>query len=288
MRRYAVISTTAAPPRESPFGEGLRVGVIVDRSRGSVHMQVAECVLEAGGSIGGHFHAYEESFFILAGEVLLRLSGQSHRLQAGDFGVAPVGVPHAWRNASVERAFWLRMRAPQPRQLGGSPDGTFTAPDIVPPDGADVLDPANPRTRHLGHFDDDQLPAPGPIAVRGVNAYHVRNVSVRLMVDDTVGARHHVMFAGQMVPGITDTPPPHYHPFEEVYYFRDGRARALLDGDEHEVAVGDVVFAGVNASHAFVPLGDAPLRWIETQAPRPPEQDSMFLEGRWSGLEPVR
>ena len=49
----------------------------------------------------------------------------------------------------------------------------------------------------------------------------------------------------------------HYHPFEEIYYFLSGGLRGMLDGDEVEVAAGDLLWAGVDATHGFVNERDA-------------------------------
>ena len=38
-------------------------------------------------------------------------------LGGGDYGLVPVGVPHAWRNDGGVTARWADMLAPQPRRL---------------------------------------------------------------------------------------------------------------------------------------------------------------------------
>lgn len=285
MTRYALVrkDDITYDDVDLDHAKGLRLAPIVGPSQGSVHMQVVRSELAGQGQISPHYHAYEESFFVQSGNPVVHVFGGSWALEEGHFGVIPVGVVHSWSNPTDQPAEWLRIRAPQPRAIGKATEGTFAASSAMPQGTPRAPIPGEPTMRHMGQFLEDQIPPPGPVALRGINAYQVRNVSIRLMVDDTIGARHHIVFFGQMMtgPGTGPVPPAHWHPFEETYCFVQGRATAVLDGDEHDIGAGDVVFAGVNASHTFRPYGDEHLRWIETQVPRPPDQDSMFLEGQW-------
>ena len=266
---------------------GLEFASLIGPAEGSVHMQVGHSVLQPGGYINGHLHPYEESFYITSGQVWLRMQGASLSLKPGDFGVVPIGVPHAWRNVSDEPVRWIRIRAPQPRDVSDEASSSYLCAGFELPENATPPPIGLPTVRHFGHFSEEQMPPAGPVAIRGTNNYNVRNISVRLMVDDVLGAHHHIMFMGQMAsdPGqAADVPPPHYHAFEEMYYFVSGTARGLLEGQEFPVSAGDVAFAGVNATHGFIPTSDEPLRWIEVMAPRPPEQDSMMFVNQWNGV----
>lgn len=284
-----VADRSARPVSDDEFCRGLAVAEIVGPGEGSVHMQISQCVLDPGGHIAGHLHPFEESFILLSGEVCLRMNGCDTAFRPGDFGVVPLGVAHAWRNLSDAPAKWLRVRAPQPRDVGVVRDSTFLVVSLGLPALSSSAPPFGlPTVRHFGHFDEAQMPPPGPVAIRGANNYAVSNISIRLMVDDTVGARHHIMFVGQMASApdqAHNAPPPHYHAFEEMYYFVSGAARGLLEGVEHPIRAGDVAFAGVNATHGFIPIGDEPLRWIEVMAPRPPEQDSMLFVNQWHAVQ---
>lgn len=266
---------------------GLAFASLIGPAEGSVHMEVGHSELAGGGYISGHLHPFEETFYILDGEVLLRSQGRDYALGVGDFGVIPLGVPHSWRNPGDAPVRWLRVRAPQPRDLTDRarisiPCEGFELPQqgAAPPVGL-------PHVANLGHFESSQMPPPGPVAIRGANNYSVRNISVRLMVDDVAGAHHHIMFTGQMESDpstIADVPPPHYHAFEEMYYFVGGTARGILEGNEFDIRPGDVAFAGVNATHGFIPTSSDPLRWVEVMAPRPPEQNSMMFVNQWDAV----
>src|SRR5207244_11978476 len=122
---------------------------------GASHMGLSVCSL-MDGYLETHMHSYEESFYILEGRPVLHLDGQAIELKPGACGVAPVGVPHAWRGAG--RALWVEMVAPRPR-----PDGSDTFFLGPAPEGPGVtIDVRDPRNRHLfllteGEMDPNRL-----------------------------------------------------------------------------------------------------------------------------------
>lgn len=284
--RYAVIRASDLARSEVAGSDrpGLRETIIVGERTGSVHLEIAISELMPGAVVPGHAHPYEESFYVREGEVLFRVAERTYQLGAGDFGVAPIGTPHAWRNDSGEPASWLRIRAPQPRALQGAPRGVFDVPDFAVSEAGVALSDSDPTHRFVGRFREEQMPVPGPVAARGVNAYNVRNVATRWMVDDTIGAKHHIVFRGTMTAPPMDPPPGHYHPFEEAYHILSGDIDAYVNGKVHRIGPGDTIWMGVNAIHGFRPLGEERMRWIETMAPRPPEQDSMLFPHQWEPL----
>src|SRR6185436_18810791 len=90
------------PPPDSPTMHGLVRHVLVGRDSGAVHSELTGTVLHPGGWLQRHFHSFEESLYVLDGELLMELDGRAHRLQAGDFTLQPVGVWHALGNAGSE------------------------------------------------------------------------------------------------------------------------------------------------------------------------------------------
>lgn len=269
-------------------GDGARVADYLPPGPRSVHLSVSIVEFAAGARIQGHVHPFEESFFVLSGTVLLNHGGRSYALVPGDFGVIPVGVGHAWANVSDDDARLLRVFCPQPRPIGGRGGwGVFAAPDIDIPDSGELIDELNPRHANLGHFEDDDMPPPAPIQMPGYHGTNIRNVSIRMMVDELLGACHHTLFVVQFTPSGAPglAAKEHYHPFEEIYYFLMGEAVASFDGDRSPVGPEDMVFAGVGASHGFSPSGSAPVRWIEAQAPLPPASNGFFFHDDWLKLD---
>ncbi len=263
------------------LAEGLTVALMAGPEQGSVHLEVALSRLEPEGRIAGHRHFYEESFYVLSGEAMVSIDGHGHHLVANDFGFVPAAFAHAWANVGTEPVTWFRMRSPQPRQVGAT-DGTFAAEGLTTPtDGAWVGD-QHPAVPYVGHFADEHLPAPGPLALRGYRGPNVRNASVWMLVDEFTGALHHTMFIVQFLPGSTTHPAgDHFHPFEEAYYFLQGSAIAYLDGSALEVRAGDLVFAGTNALHGYEMTSEEPGRWIEGQAPAPTASGAFIFPSQW-------
>jgi quercetin dioxygenase-like cupin family protein len=94
-----------------------------------------EVVSPAGGGVPLHLHRREdEAFYLLAGELLVRVGDQQFRAAAGAFVRFPRGTPHAYRNVGgcparllvvvspggYERFFEAMSRVPVPAD--GPPD----------------------------------------------------------------------------------------------------------------------------------------------------------------------
>jgi mannose-6-phosphate isomerase-like protein (cupin superfamily) len=293
---YAVVRgpELALRPAEADRGlrlDGLQAVTLLSRDHGSVHMEIAVSELAPGGVIAGHLHPFEESFYLLSGRALLAVGGERYALRTDDFGFVPVAVAHAWHNPYDEPARWLRVRVPQPRRIGDAA-GTYASRLVEIPKDGRTADEADPTVHFVGHFSDADLNAPGPLSMPGYHGHNIRDISVRMMVDDVLGAVHHTLFTVEFAPrtdpGATAQAKEHFHPFEEIYFLVAGQAQATLAGDRHDVAAGDLVWAGTNTSHGYVNTGDVPVRWLEVQAPAPPPSNAFFFDDDWRALEERR
>jgi quercetin dioxygenase-like cupin family protein len=273
-------------PAGEALAEGLTEAILVGEAQGAIHLEVALTELAPGGRVAGHLHPFEESFYILSGQVLVDLAGTRYRLVEDDFGFVPVAVPHAWSNPGTAAVRWLRTRSPQPRAIGER-TGTYPSQEAgVPTDGRPITE-AGPTQRWVGHFSEDHLPPPGPLAMRGYRGPHIHNISLWMLVDDLLGAIHHTMFVVEFQPN-PEAPRvggDHFHPFEEAYYFVRGSATGYFEGETREVDTGDLVFAGTNAFHGYANRGTRPVRWIEVQAPTPPPSGAFFFRKDWERVE---
>src|SRR5690349_22064117 len=104
---------------------GFRRATYVDHSMGSVHMGVGVCFLDPGGVIEPHLHSFEESFYVLEGNITAQIGDDTREVGPGDFGLISTGVLHAWRNATKRPVRWLEMQAPQPRPANYGKDTFF-------------------------------------------------------------------------------------------------------------------------------------------------------------------
>ncbi|MFA9444246.1 cupin domain-containing protein [Egicoccus sp. AB-alg6-2] len=300
LRHLVALATDAQYDTPTIFdghSEGHTRWDVVGPDRGSVHMGFGICQLDAAGTIDWHLHSFEESFFVLSGEVVVETPEGSFRLVEGDYGVVPVGVPHAWHNDGDQPARWAEMLAPQ----GRSGDATDTFFVDAPPGrwapGADagagepqLLDPRDPRCRSFGHFEPHHMEPSQQTQDKLALSASMRTallvysgISVKMMVDSDLGAFLATMFMVQYEPG--GFAGAHDHPFEEAYLILEGEVETVIDGRTYRLGPGDVAFAGVASTHEFANVGDGPVRWLETQAPQPPGRHSYRFARDWAYLE---
>jgi mannose-6-phosphate isomerase-like protein (cupin superfamily) len=267
--------TTAQTPKlyESHSSGFRRVGY-VDRAMGSVHMGTGICYLDARGNIETHLHSFEESFYILEGNIIVQIGEQAYELSAGHYGLISTGVKHSFRNESSKPVRWLEMHAPQPRPMDYGRDTFFVGGEA----SAEGKAPEN-ETSQIGRFDEAELPVPGgPSQMEGFNP--TTGVAIKMFVDRSFGAIHQSLFLIQYMPGAKID--PHDHTFEESYYIVSGRVKATADGKVYDLGAGDVIWTGVGCIHSFENVGSEPVRWIETQAPLPPAKEVFRFERDWA------
>jgi quercetin dioxygenase-like cupin family protein len=284
-------STLAWAPPAGPLAgaPGLEGWSVLDATTAAVHTGFGLSRLASGGSVPAHVHSYEESLYVLEGEVVVQTPGEAARLGPGDYGLIPVGVPHSLRNGGTAEARFARLSVPLPRPEHDLDTQLVSELTETEPVAADVRDP---RTRRYGHIDDAHMDPTRQSQDRLAVSASMRTallvysgITVKMMVDSDLGAQLSTMFMVQYEPdGVAG---PHDHPFEEAYLFLEGRAEATFDGTRYELGPGDVAWAGVGAVHSFRNLGDGPLRWLETQAPQPPPRHSYRFSRDWDYLREV-
>jgi len=192
---------------------------------------------------------------------------------------------------------WMSVNTPVRLAPDAGRRDTFFARepfDLAALDAAAVRPPfGDPRLRHVGHYagtppQTEALALNDPArgrrpAGRDTALVVYSGISVKMLVDRVFGAELLTMFTVDYEPG--GAAQVHDHPFEEAYFFLDGEITAELEGRTHTVRAGDVVFAGVGATHGFFNAGSGRVRWIETQAPQPPERHSYRWVDHWRRFE---
>jgi quercetin dioxygenase-like cupin family protein len=285
----------AVPPGYDRHSDRFTRQALLDGSCGSVHMGFGACRLGAGGWIAEHVHSYEESFFVLEGRPRVTIGERTAALAPQQCGVVPVGVAHAWSVPDGEEALWLEMIAPRPRPPGAGPADTFFQGNgrPAPARDAEPVDVRDPRNRHLFRLDEGQMDvdnlklgsradAPQVSASMATALLAYSGIAVKMLVDERLDAALHTMFMVEYQPG--GVAHPHDHPLEEAYYVLDGEVEAEADGERFTLRPGDFFWTAVGCVHAFHNTSGATVRWLETQAPRPPLRHSYRFNRDWDYL----
>lgn len=277
----------AVPDEFASHSQDFRRWTVIDEATSAVHTGFGICTLDPGGSVAAHLHSFEESFYLVEGEVEVQTSEAAFRLRPGDYGLVPVGVPHAWRTPGSATARWAEMTAPQPRSRVGY-DTFFVSPAAPPP--PTPVDVRDPRTRSFGHIEPPNMDVNWQTQDMLAVSASMRTallvysgITVKMMVDPDLGAQLSTMFMVQYQPdGVAGA---HDHPFEETYLILEGSVDAVFDGERYHLTAGDIAFAGVGCVHGFSNPAKTPVRWLETQAPQPPARHSYRFARDWGYLQ---
>lgn len=285
--RAAADATWGVPPALEGHVKGFRRWTVVDEGAGAVHTGFGIGEMEPGGRLDWHVHSYEESLYVIDGEVVLSTSEAAVLLRPGDYGLIPLGQPHALSNLGSQTDRWAALSAPVPRAAHGG--DTYFVPDLPERDPVPV-DARDPRTRSFGNVQPGHMdPGKQGQALLSASASMrtallvYSGIAVKMMIDSDLGAQLSTMFMVQYdaLKGVIGG---HDHPLEETYLILEGEVDATFDGESHHMVSGDVAWAGVGCVHAFANPADVPVRWLETQSPAPPARHSYRFERDWDYL----
>ena len=93
---------------------GVAIKMLVDHRLDAASLTVFMVEYQPGGKIDLHDHPFEETYYILDGEVEAVADGVRYSLKAGDLFWTGVGSVHAFHNSSDKVVRWLETQAPQP------------------------------------------------------------------------------------------------------------------------------------------------------------------------------
>jgi mannose-6-phosphate isomerase-like protein (cupin superfamily) len=103
------------PARNVPGAPaGVFLKWLVDEKLGAVHHRLLFIEYQPGVSLATHDHTFEESYFLLQGEVEAVLDGKSYRARPGDVLWTGVGCFHSFAQVGEVPVRWLETFAPQP------------------------------------------------------------------------------------------------------------------------------------------------------------------------------
>jgi quercetin dioxygenase-like cupin family protein len=107
----AIPSSAERPPGLAP---GVFLKWLIDEASGAVHHRLLFIHYEPGANIALHDHTFEESYFILSGEVEATLDGRTYTVGPGSVVWTGVGCVHAFANVGSVPVQWLETFSPQP------------------------------------------------------------------------------------------------------------------------------------------------------------------------------
>ena len=90
--------------------------MFVDRSFGAIHESLFLIQYLPGAKIDLHVHTFEESYFIVDGNVRATADGKTYDLGPGDVIWTGVGCIHSFANMGARPVRWIETQAPLPRQ----------------------------------------------------------------------------------------------------------------------------------------------------------------------------
>jgi quercetin dioxygenase-like cupin family protein len=276
------------PKAFEKISKGYTRWTVVNGESGSVHQEFNVCELEAGGSIDAHLHSFEESIYIVEGELICETGDGAFAMQPGDYGIIHVAAKHGLRNRSKSKVRWVEMLAPQPR-LWKEGD-TYPQPPFNHIGEPIKVDPRDPRTRFFGNITgqhmDPSKQSQELLAVSGSMRTALMvytGITVKMMVDSDLGAYSHTMFMVKYIPG--GGAGSHDHPFEETYMITDGEVEAWFDNQTFTLKAGDIAWAGVGCVHGFRNKTNTTVQWLETSAPQSPSRYAYRFGRDWDYFE---
>jgi quercetin dioxygenase-like cupin family protein len=221
-----------------------------------------------------HRHAFDETFYVLDGELTFQVEDELYTAAAGALAFAPGGVDHTLANLTDAPARYLLLCTP------AGFEGYFArlaaeAAGEEPP--AWALAPTPPVTTVGGQIGErGDTAAATPVAPAGGRV----NVLVRgehsggriAVMDNRVGAG----FAG---------PSLHHHDFDELFCVLDGELTFQLGDDVVTHRAGELAFAPRGVHHTFANPGDQEARTLIVCTPAGFERYFARLEADAQGVD---
>jgi len=123
-----------ADPRRQRFGRwredgsdspllalpGITASMVIDERQGAVQARTFMIDFAAGTKLAAHDHPFEETFYVLEGEIVFTAGDEERLLAPGDVAFAAVGCIHAFENRSGATCRWLESQSPLPPARNGT------------------------------------------------------------------------------------------------------------------------------------------------------------------------
>lgn len=99
---------------------GITATPVIDTRQGAAQAKTFVVEFSPGTALPAHDHPFEETFYVLEGEIAFSADGVERLLTPGDVGSAPVGGIHAFENRSGAPCLWLESQSPLPPARGNT------------------------------------------------------------------------------------------------------------------------------------------------------------------------
>jgi quercetin dioxygenase-like cupin family protein len=216
-----------------------------------------------------HRHAFDETFYVLAGELTFQVGEALLTGRAGQCACVPGDAVHTVANLSDAPARYL---------LAITPAGFEHYFDRFADEAPSVSGPV-PATTVVG-------PRIDPAADRSAAApLRAGEGPVNVLVRGADSGGRIALMDNDVAPGGA-APPLHYHAFDEAFYVRDGELTFQL-GDERVVRrPGELAFAERGVHHTFANLSGAGARVLIICTPAGFERYFQRIAARIAGVDP--
>jgi mannose-6-phosphate isomerase-like protein (cupin superfamily) len=208
-----------------------------------------------------HVHSREEEgFFLIRGQLELKVGQLQASVGDGAFVAAPPGIPHEWRNTGDTNAELITFTAP------GGNEGFFLelgAPGDKPPGERKTMPvkEINARTLRYGvtYLESGPDPLEGALPIGDGRSPTV------VLADEgerwyAAGVTYNMKGAGPATAGAYTSAeillepgaslPAHRHArYEEAFYVLDGTATVLVDGEAQQASAGALVLVPWGVHH---------------------------------------
>lgn len=96
-------------PKSLSEAEGVRKAVILDESDGAPNFRMRRYFLDPGAEVPKHTNGIEHEVHTVAGEYVVGIDGEEHRVSEGDSLLIPPGTVHWFRNESDDESSFICM-----------------------------------------------------------------------------------------------------------------------------------------------------------------------------------
>jgi mannose-6-phosphate isomerase-like protein (cupin superfamily) len=238
MPAVTVVDAPAVAPRLNPE-TGLTVRATVGPQTGFDVFEQAVLECPPGRSQPISVGEVEETLFVLDGEGVVHVRGETHRLEPEVAVYLPPGSTFVLESSGPEPLRLVAVRVPDPSP--GPPSG----PQVQRATDAELA-PATAQREF------------------------------RILADPQSGLRSATHFVGYIPAGRSRE---HFHTYDEVIYVLEGGGALHADGAERPVAAGSCIQLPARTVHCLENTGDAPMRVVAVFRPAGSPAAAFYPDG---------